>query len=186
MTATTATDCTPRVWLACLWCYNSGHLVGQWIDCSNVEQTTLADLHLGSGRACAGCEEVWVFDHEYIPIDGEFGPLEAAAWGRAYEEAGPELWPAVCAWARSGMHVTEGRGDIPSLGDFEERYCGHWSSFREYAEQLADDTGIMSGWPELAVQHFDWAGWVRDLQFDYTVVDAPADQGYGVFVLRNL
>lgn len=44
----------------------------------------------------------------------------------------------------------------------------------------------MEGWPELAVQHFDWAGWIRDLAFDYTVVDAPADQGYGVYVFRNM
>ena len=185
MTAATATDCTPRVWLACLHCHNSGYLVGQWVDCTDVEHTTLADLHVGSGRTCAACEEVWVFDHEYIPVDGEFGPLEATQWGRSYEEAGPELWPAVCAWVRSGCHVAEDHGDIPSLGDFEERYCGRWESFRAYAEQLADDTGMMSGWPEEAQRYFDWAGWTRDLQFDYTVVDAPAPE-YGVFIFRAL
>ena len=186
MTATTATNCTPRVWLACVHCYNSGYLVGQWVECDHVERTTLADLHVGSGRAYAACEEVWCFDHEYIPVDGEFGPLEAAEWGRCYEEAGLERWPAVCVWVRSGCHVTEGHGDIPSLSDFEERYCGRWSSFREYAENLADETGLQQGWPELAVQHFDWAGWTRDLAYDYTVVDAPANQGYGVYVFRNL
>lgn len=185
MTATTATNCTPRVWLACVHCYNSGYLVGQWVECDHVERTTLADLHVGSGRAAA-CEEVWCFDHECVPVDGEFGPLEAAEWGRCYEEAGLERWPAVCVWVRSGCHVTEGHGDIPSLSDFEERYCGRWSSFREYAENLADETGLQQGWPELAVQHFDWAGWTRDLAYDYTVVDAPANQGYGVYVFRNL
>lgn len=186
MTATTATNCTPRVWLACVHCYNSGYLVGQWVECDHVERTTLADLHVGSGRAYAACEEVWCFDHECVPVDGEFGPLEAAEWGRCYEEAGLERWPAVCVWVRSGCHVTEGHGDIPSLSDFEERYCGRWSSFREYAENLADETGLQQGWPELAVQHFDWAGWTRDLAYDYTVVDAPANQGYGVYVFRNL
>lgn len=47
MTTVTA-DAVPRVWLACLACYNSGHLVGQWVDCTEVEDTTLADLHEGS------------------------------------------------------------------------------------------------------------------------------------------
>lgn len=182
---TVTTDQTPRVWLACLHCYNSGYLIGQWVDCTDVEHTTLADLHVGSGRPYVACEEVWVFDHEHVPVDGEFGPVEATQWGEVYEEAEPERWPAVCAWVRSGMHVTEGSGDIPSLSDFEERYCGRWESFRAYVEQLADDTGLQQGWPELAVQHFDWTGWTRDLQFDYTVVDAPPPE-YGVFIFRNL
>lgn len=186
MTTSTAETAVPRVWLACLNCYNSGHLVGQWVDCTDVENTTLADLHRGSGRGYAGCEEVWVLDHEFVPVDGEFGPLEAAQWGEAYDEVGAERWPAVCAWVHSGSHVTGGRGDIPSLSDFEQRYCGQWPSFKDYAEQMADDSGMMTGWPELAVQHFDWAGWTRDLAFDFTVVDAPAGEGYGVYVFRDL
>ncbi|WP_342372117.1 antirestriction protein ArdA [Propioniciclava soli] len=177
----------PRVWLACLTCcYNDGALVGRWVDCTDVEGVTLADLHEGSGRPYAACEEVWVLDHEFVPVEGEFGPLEAAQWGECFEEAGPEQWPAVCAWVRSGMHITEGSGDLPSLPDFEERYCGHWESFREYAEQLADETGMMTDWPEEAVRYFDWASWTRDLAFDHTVVDAPAVEGYGVYVFRNL
>ena len=62
----------------------------------------------------------------------------------------------------------------------------HWESFREYAEQLADDTGMMTDWPEEAARYFDWASWTRDLAFDFTVVDAPAVEGYGVYVFRDL
>ena len=177
MTAVAVETAVPKVWLACLHCYNDGALVGQWIDCTNVEETTLPDLHKGSGRRYAACEEVWVFDHEYIPVSGEFGPLEAAQWGEVFTEAGAERWPAICAWVRSGNYVAEGRGDTPSISDFEERYCGHWDSFQDYAENLVDDIGMMADWPELAVQYFDWAGWTRDLAFDYTVCDAPAAQG---------
>lgn len=184
MTAATV-EAAPRVWLACLSCHASGHLVGQWVDCTDVEDTTLADLHKGSGRPHAACEEVWVFDHEFVPVDGEFGPLEAAAWGECYKRAGAEQWAAVCAWVCSGMHVVEGTGDVPALPEFEDRYCGHWESFREHAEQLADDLGMMDGWPEEAVRYFNWSSWVADLSHDYTVVDAPADQGYGVYVFRN-
>ena len=86
----TTTTAVPRVWLACLACYNDGRLVGEWVDCTDVEDTTLAHLHKGSGGPYAGCEEIWTFDHEYVPISGEFGPLEAAEWGRVFEEVGAE------------------------------------------------------------------------------------------------
>lgn len=119
-------------------------------------------------------------DHEFVPQRGEFGLLEAAQWGACFEEVGPEQWPALCAWVESGAHVVEGHGPIPSISDFEERYCGHWSSFKEYAEQLADDTGLQQDWPEEAVRYFNWSSWVSDLKFDYTVVDAPRWLGGGV------
>ncbi len=153
MTATTAVEtAVPRVWIGCLHCYNSGYLVGDWFDASGADEVSFAEVHKGSGLLSAACEELWCLDHEHIPVSGEFGLLEAAEWGEAYTEAGAERWLAVCAWARSGSHVTEGTGDLPSLSDFEERYCGQWESFKEYAEQLADDVGLHQGWPELAVE----------------------------------
>lgn len=185
MTAATAHQ-TPRAWIGCLHCYNSGHLVGDWFDAVDADEVTLADVHKGSGRPYTACEELWVMDHDLIPIPGEMSPHEAAEWGRALTGVDEHLRPALHSWVLSGCYVAEGTGDIPSLPDFEERYCGHWESFREYAEQLADDTGMMTGWPEEAARYFDWASWTRDLAFDFTVVDAPAGEGYGVYVFRNL
>ncbi|WIY83938.1 antirestriction protein ArdA [Propionimicrobium sp. PCR01-08-3] len=181
-----ATDCTPRVWVGCLHCYNSGRLVGEWFDAAGAGDVDLAAVHEGSGSLSAACEELWCLDHENIPQSGEMGLLEAAEWDRVHEEVGPDQWPALCAWVSSGMHVVEGTGDIPSVSDFEERFAGHWDSFREYAEDLAESTGLQQGWPEEAVRYFNWDSWTSDLAYDYTVVDAPADQGYGVFIFRNL
>lgn len=181
-----ATDTAPRVWVGCLHCYNSGRLVGHWFDATEAEEIDLAAVHKGAGRLTAACEELWVMDHEFVPQRGEFGLLEAAQWGACFEEVGPEQWPALCAWVDSGAHVVEGHGPIPSISDFEERYCGHWSSFKEYAEQLADDTGLQQDWPEEAVRYFNWESWTRDLEFDYTVVDAPRWLGGGVYVFRDL
>lgn len=78
-----------------------------------------------------------------------------------------------------------GSGRLPSIPDFLERFCGHWPSFKDYAEQMADDVGLHQGWPEEAVRYFNWSSWVADQQHDYTVEDAPAPD-YGVFVFRNL
>ena len=71
-------------------------------------------------------------------IRGELDPLAAAEWGRVYTEVGPEYWPALYAWVESGDYIAEGNTDLPSIFEFEERYCGAWENFREYAENLAD------------------------------------------------
>ncbi|SDN68551.1 Antirestriction protein (ArdA) [Actinomyces ruminicola] len=113
------------------------------------------------------------------------GLNEAAEWAGCVQEAGAEHWSAVCAWVRSGAYVAEGTGEVPSVSDFEERFCGHWDSFVEYTDQLAEDTGLMKGWSAEAIKYFDWASWKNDLSYDYTVMDAPSDQGYGVYIIQN-
>ena len=158
--------------------YNSGYLVGHWFDAATADEVTLADVHEGSGFDYAECEELWVMDHENIPVRGEMDPSEAAAWGRVYTEVGPEHWPALCAWVES-----EGTGDLPSISEFEDRYQGHWESFEDYARQLADDIGLLADVPEEIARYFDWDSWTRDLAFDYTTHDNPEG---GVFVFRVL
>ena len=173
----------PRVWIGCLHHYNSGYLVGHWFDAESADEVTLADVHEGSGLDCAECEELWVMDHENIPVRGEMAPMTAADWGRVYTEVGPEYWPALCAWVESGDYVAEGTGDLPSISDFEERYQGHWESFEDYARQLADDIGLLNEIPEEVARYFDWDSWTRDLAFDYETHDNPEG---GVFVFRVL
>ena len=182
--ATTTTNHAPRVWVGCMTHLAAGHhLVGEWFDATDAPEVTLADVHQGSGRGYAACEELWCLDHENIPVRHEMGLQEAAEWGRVYEQAGTEQWPAIYAWVCSGSYVAEGVGDLPSITDFEHAYQGRWDSFREYAEQLADDVGLLSEIPEEIARYFDWAGWTRDLAYDHTVMDAPDG---GVFICRDL
>ena len=179
------TDMTPRAWIGCLHHHSSGYLVGDWFDAATADEVTLADVHEGSGLGYAECEELWCFDYENIPVRGELDPLAAAEWGRVYTEVGPEYWPALCAWVESGDYVAEGTGldALPSISDFEERYCGKWESFDDYARQVADYIGLLAGEPEEITRYFDWSAWTRDLEHDYTVVRADA---IGVFVFRVL
>lgn len=156
----------PRIWVGCLACYNAGRLVGRWFGCTDPDEVDAIDLeavHADAGGPRPDCEELWIMDSEMLPVDREMGLLEAKEWAECVQEAGLERWPAVSAWVRSGAHVTQGRGDIPSIVDFEERYQGFWESFAAFAENLADETGMMAGWPEEAVTYFSWTRWRRDL-----------------------
>ena len=176
------TDTTPRVWIGCLACYNAGSLVGDWFAASTADEVTTYDVHGAHSRADSH-DELWCFDHENLPVRGELDPLTAAAWGRVYTEVGPEHWPALCAWVESGNYIAEGTGDLPSISDFEERYCGAWDTFDDYARQLADDIGLLAGVPEEIARYFDWSAWTRDLAFDHSTYDDPEG---GVFVFRNM
>lgn len=174
---------TPRVWIGCESHYAECRLVGEWFDAKTADEVTVADVHLGSGLDHSQCEELWVMDHENMPVSGEMDPLTAAEWGRCIDSVDEHLRPALLAWVRSGSYVAEGTGDLPSLPDFEERYCGEWDSFREYAEQLGEDIGLLAGVPEEVARYFAWDRWTSDLAFDYTVVDTEHS---GVFVFRDL
>ncbi|MBF6271294.1 antirestriction protein ArdA [Nocardia farcinica] len=176
-----STDCTPTVWLGCLTCYNSGHLVGHWYPATDAATVTPSQLH---GRSIPEHvhEELWVFDHEHLPTDGELDPVTASKWGELYDQLDdPSLWPALCAWVRSGDHVEDGDG-MPSLGDFEERFCGTWDSFLDYAIDLAEETGVFAQVPEDLRRFIDMAAWAAEIEADYVTENAP---GGGVYIFRN-
>lgn len=178
---TTATDTTPRVWIGCLACYNEGRLIGDWFDAATADEVTTYDVHGAHSRADSH-DELWVFDHENIPVKGELDPMTAAVWGRCLTEVDDHLRAALLAWVESGDYVAEGNSDLPSISDFEERYCGEWESFDDYASELADDIGLLNEIPDEVARYFDWRSWTRDLAFDYATHDNPAG---GVFVFRN-
>lgn len=179
--STTATA-MPRVWVGCLACHNNGRLVGDWFDAEDAEDVTTYDIHGANTRADLH-DELWCFDLENMPVGHEMSPHEAAEWARAITSVPEHQRDALCAWVRGGDYVADGTGDLPSIPDFEERYCGEWTSFREYAENLADETGLFSDVAESIATYFDWESWTRDLAFDYTVEDAPS---CSVFVFRSL
>ncbi|XBH22245.1 antirestriction protein ArdA [Jonesiaceae bacterium BS-20] len=181
---TSMTDTAPRAWIGCLHCYNDGRLVGEWFDAEDADTITLADVHGGPGRVREGCEELWVMDHENIPVDGEMSPHAAAAWARVILVVPEHQRGALCAWVTSGSYVSEGTGDLPSVSDFEERFCGTWGSFRDFAENLADEIDLIpSNAPEELERYFNWDSWTRDLEHDYTVVRADS---LSVYVFRDL
>ena len=127
-------------------------------------------------------EELWCFDHEHLPTDGELDPMTAARWGQLYDELDdPSQWPAVCAWVRSDDHVEDGDG-LPSLSDFTERYAGTWDSFLAYAIDLAEETGAFCSVPEDLRRFIDMAAWAAEIEADYTVESAPNHQ---VFIFHS-
>lgn len=185
MSITTITN-EPRVWIGCLSCYNDGRLVGEWvaaIDASH-DKDMLNLIHKESGGVRAGCEEMQVLDTDNMPVAREMQLSEAAEWGQLLDEVYEWQRDALIAWVRSDDYITDGTGELPSLPDFEDAYAGEWDSFREYAESLADDIGLMANVDSdnLLARYFDWEAWTRDLAMEHTTEPAPNG---GVYVFRQ-
>lgn len=183
MTTATLTAETARVWIGCLSCYNSGSLVGEWYPAADADAVTVDGLHIDAGTvARVSCEELWVMDHEHLPISGECSPEQAAEWGRLLDEVDEWQRDAFSAWVRAGSYWMDGDG-LPSVSEFEDAYAGEWETFAAYAEDFADNIGLLCGMPDSLAAYFNWSAWTRDLAYDYTTENAPSG---GVYVFRSL
>ncbi|WP_419790178.1 antirestriction protein ArdA [Rothia kristinae] len=64
MTAPLTMSYVPRFWGSCLNCYNNGHLVGDWFNCTEAGAVDLESVHRGQRRRSPYCEEIWCLDVE--------------------------------------------------------------------------------------------------------------------------
>jgi antirestriction protein len=190
------TATTPRVWIGCLGCYNAGRLVGDWIDATEAEGYEPHDAlkHWGTASKrgelaerppCLSPEsdERWCFDLEGFGglLRGECSPMEAAQAARLVEAIEAEGYPveAVAAWIDwTGSKVSD-----VDLDTFAEDYAGEAESEEAFAEQLAEDCGLIdddASWPNT---YIDWERAARDLFLggDYYSSEAPSG---GLYVFR--
>lgn len=183
MSATTE----PRVRVGCTRCAATGQDRGVWTTAAEAAVVLTDEVHRGRivtlrRGVDLHVDSLVVVEAQHLPAAVPMPVERAVQWGELFEEVGETQWPAFLAWVDSGAHVEDGDG-LPSVGAFEERYCGQWESFEDYAAQLVEDSGLQEGWPDEAKRYFDLGRWARDERAGYTVVDA---RSAGVHVFRDL
>lgn len=172
----------PKAWVGCLACYNGGRLVGAWMDGTEANDRDAFEAAAGESPLNHDRmhEELWVMDHEDYGglLTGECSPAEAAQLAAVVERVDGEWYDveAVAAWRD---YVGPVYADLEDLSDFEEAYAGTFDSERDYAEDLADDLGLVdedATWPN---SYIDWDAATRALFMDDNYsVDAPGGQVY--------
>lgn len=159
-------DNTFRVWVGCLACYNAGTLVGEWFDAGECPQTEeefndAIPAHVAiAAQDVNPHEELWVFDHENSPVSGEYSPMDAAQYAEWLE--GVDNPEALHAWLSNGHEFNEDTAD-----EMNEAYQGEYDSDKDFAEQLAEDLGLINeeaSWPYTCI---DWEHAARELMYDY-------------------
>lgn len=163
---------TPKAWVGCLGCYSNGALVGKWLEgesCADLEGAGLAKIETHGDYTAARCvrcggDEFAVLDHEGYGdlLSGECSAPEAQAVALAIatiEDEGLDI-VAVFGYA-SNFHL-----DIVNFDDwkddYEDAYIGEYE-IRDYAEQLADESGLLDGVADTVRHYFDYESYGRDL-----------------------
>lgn len=182
----------PRVYVACLHCYNSGRLHGRWFDVG----TDPDDLHhevmefFTTGcetcgdyeRECPECrafahpfpcggEELAVHDHEGLGAVGEAYDLpHLCAIAGLLEEFSDR--PVLAYLAQVDDDLDQAREGL------RDSYAGSWKTAAEWAESWAEDTelGVEQLWP-----YVDWDRYARDLELSGDVQTVEADGAVHVF-----
>ncbi len=169
MNATTVE--VPRVWVGCLACYNAGTLRGEWVDADEAGGFVPCE-----GR---GHEEWWCMDHEGFGglLDGECSPMAAQELAELIAEVEADGGPMAAFVAyRSNVGA-----EYATVEGFRDVYRGEWSSVEDYAQELAEDCGMVPddlAWPLSCI---DWKRAARELTIGGDIWTAESDGGVFVF-----
>ena len=145
---------SPRVYIACLACYNAGKHEGEWFDAIEglcQEHETWHEAHvkaIGENH-----EEYLVHDYEGFGSFkmGEVSPQEAEKIGAFIEEHGI---PGALALDNCG-------GDVDDAAVCMESYQGAHDSLADWAESWAQDCYDLKGMGNLA-NYIDWERYAED------------------------
>lgn len=188
-----------RIYVACLASYNNGVLHGEWLDVTSDEDELWEGIKRvlrtspypnveveypeGSGKMVPSAEEWAVHDYDGVPSDfGEYPSVEKLCqYAGLFEEL--ESYEDEDAF-RAYLDQVHGNDLDSAVEDFRERYQGHHASFQDFAEEYADDVGLLSDVPDNIRCYFDYERFARDLAHDYTVVEGTSPV-YGVYVFND-
>ena len=168
----------PRIYLACLACYNEGRHHGEWLDAAN------EDLHSALASLQAKCGHV---DNDYAIHDFEdfaglkLGESEPLARVEKYANLIEEHGDAIAKF----IDNDNGHVDVSDIEEeFQNAYLGRHDSLEAYAEDWAEQSGMLAEVPESLRNYFDFKAFGRDLELGGDVWTVDAEDG-GVHVFSN-
>ena len=108
--------------------------------------------------------------------------------GLAYRKKNPVNWCPKCNTVLANEQVTDGKcwrcGSVPEKRDLEQWYL----KITDYAQELLDDLGKLTGWPERVKQmQANWIGRSEGAEVDFVLCDKagePTDEKITVFTTR--
>ena len=157
----------PALWVGCLAAYNAGTLHGEWMQISPDRAEMLEAISEILKASPEPHAEEWdIMDTDGVPAEVR-GLDAAAAYAAALDDLKHHPDPAglLAAWM-------EWRGaDDLNASHIEDAYLGQFGSVQEYAEQYADDCGLLDGLPEHLRPYFNFAAFARDLELSGDVYE---------------
>ena len=161
-----------KIYAACLSSYNSGILYGKWIDAAGaiVDEIRESINEMLEKSPMPDAEEYAIHDFADMPNLGEYCSLEDISnYAQLVESAEQDGYTPeeVCAV------VDHFCGNIDDAEEVLENAHGIWDSFKDYADNFADEMLACESKESFAIRYFDYDQHARDLAHDLYVIDVP-------------
>ncbi|WP_291441503.1 antirestriction protein ArdA [Desulfovibrio sp.] len=75
----------------------------------------------------------------------------------------------------------EGMDAEEAVEEFQDHYAGTHDSLAAWAEEYADDTGMLAEVPESLRNYFDFASWSRDAELNGDIWTIDTECGIAIF-----
>lgn len=170
-------DDVPKIYVACLSAYNSGHLHGMWIDATQDSSEIRDDidwmLSWSPVRDIEACEEWAIHDYENwegIKL-GEHEDIDKLA----------ELAQLIQEHGQAYAIYYKDKGDDATVEDFQDSYRGVYKDEEDFVYQMWDECGSLKKLEEIGIPEFyiDWKAVARDYFIsDFFSVEVGHEQTY--------
>lgn len=168
---TSATDSTPRIYVACLAAYNNGYLHGAWIEADQDADQIRDEISAMLARSpIRDAEEYAIHDYE------------------GFEGVTIQEYTSIEKVARMGAFIAEhsalGAGLLEQfVGDIDQAetalqdcYHGQFANLADFMEELTTESGVTI--PEALRCYIDWKAMARDAEMngEFFTVETARDE----------
>lgn len=159
---------TPRVYVACLGCYNEGRHTGSWVVADQLEwRYEIAEgMNPDINKSCTILhhDEWAIHDYDGVPNLGEHPDIPyLIKVMRCIEEHGEPFFE----WFNLDPYNKSHHDDLSEA--FQEAYCGEYESEEDFAAQHAESMGYITPYsqnPLLMYVDYEWF-WKSCLRHSY-------------------
>ena len=165
------------MWFASLDAYVSGSLVGGWL--YPLDYNSFDEFAEAIKRVTRNADEVAVHDYDDCPNMGEY-PDHEELYNLVHAIEDSYIDNEILIKYMANQH--DYSADL--VQEAEDSYITTADSFKDYAYQLADDdinNIVNSDAVQFVFNNFDYDGYARDLQHDFTVIELD---NYDVAIFR--
>jgi antirestriction protein len=170
----------PRIYVASLADYNSGRLVGKWIDATQEADAIHEEIREMLKQSREPIAEEWAI-HDYEGFLGlnieEYSSMEnVAAAAKLVVEHG-QLFAELVNHFGGLQHIEEAQQYL------SEGYRGVFDKLEDFAEQFVDEcySDALKGLPDFIRYHIDYEGIARDMEMGGDVFTIECDHQVHVF-----
>ena len=165
-----------QVYYANLGAYNSGRMVGDWLEPSEFE--SLEDFEKAIKKVTKNADEVAVHDYDNFPNMGEYPSAEEIYnFAHQVKEVIDSNHFLTMDIIRDYIDAT-GRS-IEEI-DFDDEFIGLYDTLKDFAECHAYDVDNFESIPEHMQRYFDWDYYSKVLEREYIII-TTSDYNKAVF-----